>query len=561
MTSRRDRLPHARQGPGWPLGAILLAGIFTLGGAWFALAGPLTDSDREEPSRYMEAVVGVPARINPLFAYRNDVDRDIVSLVFSGLTRLGPNGEILPDLADSWDVSPDGLTYTFNLRPDVLWHTRVPFTSADVLFTYALLADPDLQGDPDQAPLWGQIQCSAPNDITIQCQLPEPFAPFLSFTTVGILPKQLLESADTASLLDHPFNRTPVGTGPFRLAQLDQSQAILRANTAYYRFLLGEPHLDEIELRFYPDTATAAAALVRAEVQGLLLGPSASQTDFDALTSTGGLKAYTANRTAYTVLYLNNSEPPPNDQLVRSAIAQTVNIDVLISNLIGGRAVRADSPIVPGTWASNPQLEPYPHDPDNARALLEEAGWLLPEDTEIRERDGVELRISLMTDRDPLRGALAEEIARQLQEVGIAATVVRQDSTDLVRDFLIPRQYQAAIFGWDPGPDPDPYPAWHSSQISDNGRNLAAYFNAEADKLLEEARRTTDLDRRQALYYTFQQIFHDDVPSLLLYYPVYTYFVSDQIKGIELGTLFNTGSRFANVHKWTLEQAQDIRGP
>jgi len=138
--------------------------------------------------------------------------------------------------------------------------------------------------------------------------------------------------------------------------------------------------------------------------------------------------------------------------------------------------------------------------------------------------------------------------------------VVREDSSNLVKDYLIPRQYQAAIFGWDPGPDPDPYPAWHSSQAADNGRNIAAYRNEDADRIMEQARRTSDLDERQAFYYTFQQIFHEDVPSIVLYYPVFTYIVSDKVKGIEMGTLFNTGSRFRNVHEWSLQESRAIGG-
>ena len=139
------------------------------------------------------------------------------------------------------------------------------------------------------------------------------------------------------------------------------TKAILRANPNYYGGppTLGgieltsdsePPALDEIEFRFYPDPSTAAAALSRDEVQGLLLGPEASQEDFDLLTSTPGLRAYTANRTAYAVLFLNNSEPPFDDIALRQAVALSINVDDIISKLLGGRAVRADSPMVPGTW-------------------------------------------------------------------------------------------------------------------------------------------------------------------------------------------------------------------
>jgi peptide/nickel transport system substrate-binding protein len=163
-----------------------------------------------------------------------------------------------------------------------------------------------------------------------------------------------------------------------------------------------------------------------------------------------------------------------------------------------------------------------------------------------------------MTDQDPVRIAIAQEIANQLAGVGIQVTVTPQGSADLVSEFLAPHQYQAAIFGWDPGPDPDPYPAWHSSQVGEDGGNLAGYQNEDADRMMEEARQTTDLDKRQALYYTFQQKFSEDVPSVLLYYPVFRYYVTDDVQDVELGTLFKTSSRFANVTSWTFGQGPDL---
>ena len=543
--------------PQWPLLAALFLGVATIAVLWFIIASPLDSSSDDQPQRrYVEAIVGAPSRINPLFAPLNETDADLSALVFSGLTRLGPDGQVLPDLADSWEISEDGTVYTFQLRQNVTWHTGAEFTAADAVFTYDLLADPDLPSDPTLGQLWRQVSCEAPDDYTLACTLPEPFAPFLSFTTIGLLPKHALEGVTGATLADNPLNQSPAGTGPFRLAQLDQEKAILRANPTYYN---QRPLLDEIEFRFYPDPSSAAAALSRGDVQGLLVGPSTSQEDFDILTSTAGLRAYTANRTAYTVLYLNNLQPPFADMTLRHAISLAINVDELIGNLLGGRAVRADSPMVPGTWAYNPELEAESFDRAAAADLLDEAGWQTNDDG-VRENDGNELRLSLMTDQDPLRIALAEQIALQLGEVGIPTTVVPEASTDLVQEFLIPHQYQAAIFGWDPGPDPDPYSAWHSSQVGPEGRNLAGYQSADADRIIEEARQTSDLDARQALYYTFQQKFLEDVPSGLLYYPVFTYFVADEIQNIELGTLFQPSSRFANAPSWSGGEAGELLG-
>ena len=546
-----QRIPR----PQWPFLTVLFLGVIAIATLGFILANPLSSSPEEQrEQRYVEAIVGSPDRVNPLFAPLNETDADLASLVFSGLTRLGPEGRVLPDLAESWVISEDGLAYTFKLRRDVIWHTGAAFTAEDALFTYELLADPDLPSDPRLGQLWRQVSCNAPDEFTLLCELSEPFAPFLSFTSIGLLPKHVLEGMTAVEIFDSPFNQKPVGTGPFRLPTLNEAEAILRANPTYYD---ERPAIDEIEIRFFPNPSTAAAALSRGEVQGVLLGPSASQEDFDLLTSTEGLRAYTSNRTRILMLFLNNSQPPFDDKALREAVALSVNVDDVISELLGGRAVRADSPIVPGTWAYNPLLEPRPHDLDTARELLEEAGWETTDDG-VRQKDGKELRVSLMTDQDPLRIAIAEMVANQLAEVGIQVAVTPQDS-DLRREFLAPRQYQAAIFGWDPGPDPDPYPVWHSSQVEppDSG-NIAGYQNEDTDRLIEEARLTTDLDKRQTLYYTFQQVFFEDVPSVLLYYPAFTYFVAEEVQNIELGTLFLTSSRFANATQWSTGESPEL---
>lgn len=544
--SRRPE-PPSRHVLGLPVIGLAAAAAVGVVVVAFFVVSPLLGSGEDESTTYVEAVAGAPSKINPLYAYLNDADADVSSLVFSGLTRIGPNGEVLPGLAETWEI--DGTAVTFRLREDVTWHTGVDFSSADVLFTYDLLADPQFRGDPDQGPLWRQISCSAPNDLTVICRLPQPFAPFLAYASIGIVPKHILEGADAESLIDNPFNLAPIGTGPYRLLQINSRRAILRAFEDYHD---GPPGIPEIELRFYPDASTAAASVIRGEAQGLLLDSRAAQADFDAIAVEDGIQSYDANRSAYTALYMNNREAPLNQLEVRQAVALAIDLGDISSTILGERTVQAATPIVPGTWAYDSGLEAPAQDRDQARSLLEESGWELDEDGDVRLRNDAELRLSIMTDQDPIRGAVAELIASQLAEVGIAATVVREQSTDLIRDFLIPRQYQAAVFTWDPGPDPDPYPAWHSSQITATGRNIAAYSSNVADKAMEEARRTTDLDERQRLYFAFQGQFVEDTPSVVLFYPVYTYFVTNRVDGIDLGVLFTPASRFASVHQWSL---------
>ena len=545
--------PHGHR---WPwlagaAGAIALVVVLV-----FAFVDPFGGSGEEPAVRYTEGIVGASSKVNPLFVYQSDADRDLASLVFSGLTRLSADGTPEPDLAESWEIAGDGRTYTFHLRAGVLWHTGAEFTADDVVFTYNLLGDPALQGDPDQAQLWQSLDCSDPDALTVVCELPEPYAPFLVYTNAGILPRHILEAANASSILDDPFNRAPVGTGPYRLRQMDATQALLAANEDYY---LGVPPIEEIEVRFYPDVSSAAGDLVRGEIEGLLVDLTIAPQDYQTLRNLEGIEAHALSRSAYTSLYLNNRELPINDSFVREAIAHTVDIDSIITDLLGGRAVRAESPIAPATWAYSDVDEPQ-RDLDLARNLLDAGGWELPEGQTVRTRNNVELRFSLMTDQDPLRGAIADAVAEQLLEVGIEATVVREASGSLVTDFLIPREYQAAVFGWDPAADPDPYPAWHSSQAAEDGRNLAAYTSEEADAIVEAARQTIDTGARRELYASFQELFVLDVPSVPLFHPVYTYFVSSRVQGVGSGVLFTTASRFTNVHEWTVERMPALGG-
>ena len=542
------------QGHRWPFVAGSVGVVALLVVLVFAFLDPFGGSDEEPPVRYVEGVVGTSSKVNPLFVYQNEVDRDIAALVFSGLTRLSADGTPEPALAESWDVSSDGRTYTFHLRSGVTWHTGIQFTADDVVFTYDMLGDALLQGDPDQAQLWQSIDCTAGDARTVTCELPEPFAPFLSYTSTGILPRHILEAVTAPNMLDDPFNLAPVGTGPYRLTRMDAVHALLVANEEYY---LGAPAIEEIEIRFFPTVASAAAGIVRAEIDGLLVDLTINPQDFLTLGDVEGVESYPFSRSAYTSLYLNNHETPLNDHFVREAIAHAVDVEAIIAELLGGRGLLAETPIAPGTWAHSdvnaPELEL-----DLARSLLDVAGWDLPPGETVRRRNNVELRFSLMTDQDPLRGAIADAISEYLLAVGIEAVVVRETSNSLVTDFLIPREYQAAVFGWDPGADPDPYPAWHSSQAIGDGRNLAAYTSDEADAIMEAARQTTALEARRDLYAQFQELFVQDVPSLPLYYPVYTYFVSSRIDGIEPGVLFTLASRLANVHEWTASQMPDL---
>ena len=533
----------------WPVLSGLVLGILALSAFWYGRNEASGPRGPAHGGRYVEAVVGIPSHVNPLYATFNDVDKDLTALIFSGLTRLGPDGTVLPDLAEGWDVSADARSYTFRLRRDVTWHDGAPFSADDVIFTCEALRDPDFRGEPSLGLFWQQVRCTKLDDFTVRFELPQPLAPFPAYATVGVLPKHKLEGLGAEGLFLSPFNEQPIGTGPFVLTYTDTQRAILRSNPAY---LGGEPFIAEIELRFFPDYTSAAAAFQERRVQGLLLGPEAPPADQALLDRRNDLQHLTARRNSYTLLFLNTRAPFLDDKWVRQAILYALDRQTILADTLDGRADLADSPIVPGTWAYSDDIRRYPYDPQEARGLLEKQGWKL-NSRGVLEKDGQELSLSLLTDADAARVAIGQEIVRQFGEVGIHATQETKGGTALVREFLLPRKFQMVLYGWDQGPDPDPYAAWHSSQVREQGFNLAGFTDQRLDEVLSEARQTTDQERRRALYAEFQQIFAEEVPSILLFYPLYHYYVRDDVKGIALGVLFEPSSRFANVNQWYIK--------
>ena len=533
----------------WLLLLTLTVGVLALGAVWYR-ASRLSQAHPPEPGgTYTEGIAGAPSHINPLFDSANDVDKDLSALIFSGLTRLGPDGEVLPDLAESWDIDDNGLSYIFHLREGVLWHDGEPFTADDVVFTFKALQDDNYRGEPARAELFRSLTVSKIDDLTVRVDLAQPFAPVLAYLSVGILPQHLLGDLDAGQLYASPFNQQPIGTGPFRLLDLSGDRAVLASNPSYH---LGEPYLRRLELRFFTDEPTLLKALKEGQVLGAFFRSPLSADDRLYVESNDRWQVLQLPSTTYTILYFNNALPSLQDQRVRQALAYATDRDTITTAILDGQAVRADSPIPTGTWAHFSALEGYKYDPTRAAALLDEAGWVM-QPGGVRAKDGQELRLNLVTNEEGSRVAVADAIAGSWSALGIPTVVSPQQPTSLLRDALMPHHFDVALYGFDSGLDPDPYPAWHSSQTAAGGNNLAGFVDPQSDLLLEMARQTSDVATRKALYRQFQEIFAWEMPSLPLYQRTLTYVVDRRLQGIESLVLFDSSSRFSEIRQWHLE--------
>ena len=510
---------------------------------------------KEERNVYIEGSAGVPQSINPLLAQYNDVDRDLCALIFEGLTAFDERGVIVPRLASSWDISPDGITYTFRLRQDVRWHDGAPFSADDVLFTINLMRDPDFQALDASGlfALWDSIKVEKLDDYTLRCVLAEPYTPFLDYTTIGILPAHLLSKIAPRQLPKAQFNAQPVGTGPFQVESVSAQQVTLKTNATYWG---QRPKLDGVIFRFYPDGDSLFAAHQKGEIDGISLITPAMMP---RLRADQRLNLYSGRLAKYTMILLNlaDKDLPFFGQVeVRQALLYALDRQAIVNQAAAGQGLVAHSPFIPDTWAYDPKVVTYTQNLPRARQLLEQAGWVDANGDGVREKDGKRLEFSLITSEDPTWTRVVQEVARQWAAVGVKATPETVSFTRLVGEYLYPRRFEAILIAPEFAGDPDPYPFWHSTQATDKGQNWSGFSNRRADEIMEQARTTTDQVRRTELYYEFQRIFAQQVPAILLYYPIYNYAIDARVQGVQVAPMNQPSDRFRTIAQWYIQKGR-----
>lgn len=494
---------------------------------------------------YVEGLAGSPRYINPLFSQYNQTDEDLVRLIFTGLTTTDDQGQIIPDLATDWEISEDGLQYTFHLRRDVRWHDGTPFTADDVLFTVQAIQDADFQGVSSLADLWRQVDVKRVDDYTVSFRLGKPFAPFLGYTTSGLLPAHLLADVPARELLEHSFNTKPIGTGPFMVREATPDHIVLAANPYFYG---DRPYLERLEFKFYPDYESIFNAYQQGEVMGI---SRVQPPDLPRVHREENLNLFSARLAGYTIIFLNLQRPVFEEEEVRQALLYALDRQKIIDQILDGQGLVAHSPIMPNSWAYNERVQRYSYDVEKAESLLEEEGWVDADGDGVREKEGIRLEFAILAADDSTQIRIIEEITRQWEQVGVKANPQVAGFSGLVSDFLRPRRFDAVLVNWrDTSNDPDLYPLWHSTQAVDEGQNYAGFDDREADEMLEQARQTTDRGARAGMYRRFQEIFAEEVPSLLLYYPVYNYAVDARVRGVQISPLVYPGDRFRNIAQW-----------
>jgi len=607
-----------------------------------------TEIKPAEGGKYIEGIIGSPRYIQPIYSPTNDADRDLVELIFSGLMKQGPGGEIIPDLAENYNILDEGKTWEFYLKKDISWSDGKPLTADDVIFTIQAI-----QNQNTKSPLranWLGVETEKISELGIRFKLKNPSSVFLENCQIQIIPEHIWKEITPENFSLTPQNLSPIGSGPYKLKKLTQNKegkiisVDLVRNTRYYG---STPNLKEISFKFFDDEQKLIKAYSSKEIDGFSL-----ISEENLPKNINSLNSYSFSLPRYFAVFFNLNTSADylgalKDSNIRMALNYGTNKEEILEKVLSGKGGTIQSPILPEIYGFENSTVVYQFDQEKAKELLDKTSYiqtesgmrkkvekqttsfqfksnlksgsqgeevkqlqtclarfpeiypegeitgsfgdktktavilfqekykeeiLIPNDLEkgngeimgstrkklnevcFDQGDKITpLKITLSTVDQPQLIEVANILKEQWKALGIDLEIKTFDIASLERDVIRYRDYEVILFGEILGIIPDPFPFWHSSQKKDPGLNLSEYDNKNCDKLLETARQSLDDNEREVNLENFQNLLLKDAPAIFLYTPDYLYFVSKDIKGIDLKILADPSKRFSNIENWYTE--------
>lgn len=498
---------------------------------------------------YAEGVLGPVNTLNPIFA-STTAEESASSLLFSRLLSYDKTGHLNYDLADSMTMSDDRMTYTLRIRPDARWTDGIYVRARDVVFTVNLLKNPATRSTISG---WSDVTAAVVDDRTVSFKLPAVYAAFphaLNF--LPILPEHVLRDVEPQAIRENSFSTSPVGSGPFTLRfiqDIDKASGRkiihLARNDGYYR---GAPKLDRFQLHVYGTNDAISKAIITSEVNAASDLTVTDVANMDASRYTVERKPI--NSGVYSLF--NTTSPILQDKKVRQALQSGTDV-VAVRAAVGKHIPELYLPFVTGQLVGDVPAAPH-YDKAAAERLLDEAGWKL--DGTTRKKDGVSLRLTVVTTKNNDFEKVLDAIAGQWRGLGVTVTTTIVDPTDpaqnVVQNVLQRRAYDVLLYQLTIGGDPDVYAYWHSSQAS-SGFNFSNYMNAVSDDALLSARSRIEPDLRNAKYLTFARQWLADAPAIGLYQATSQYVYSKSVHSLAVDeVIISPSDRYANVLYWSV---------
>lgn len=517
-----------------------------------------------------EGIIGMPTLVNPVLAI-SDADKDLVSLIYSGLVRRQPDGTYIADLAESYTISPDGLVYTFTIKKDALFHDGKKVTADDVVFTIDKIKDPTIKSPRTG---WNTVKVEKTDDLTVVFTLDKSYISFLDNLTIGILPMHIWKEKESQFNIS-PFNIKAIGSGPYQIKSVVKNDDGIPQKyvlKSFSDFVLGSPHVKNLNIISYPNEKDLMQALSKKIVdQAGGISPENAQN----IKENGYLINTASTPRIFGLFYNSTNNTIFKDPNVVKAFDYVLDRQEIVDSILYGYGTTTKNPI-PETILKDESVKEMNLDNlQKADELLNKSGWVKGEDG-FRKKGGVtlvtktkkvgkktvteqvkvnngpitDLQFSITTLDNPEFKKSAEIIKKQLESIGVRVNTEKVYEIGPLNKVIQNREYEALFFGQRINHESDLFLFWHSSQKNDPGLNISMYSNPKADKILEEIQKQININQRIDEYKKFTEEFNKDIPALLIYSPKYLYVTKSGLNNINLNTLINPSDRFNSIYDW-----------
>jgi len=500
--------------------------------------------------KFVEGVVGQPVFINPIISGNNDVDRDLVSLVFCNLFEISDK------------IEKNGLSWHVRLKDNVFWHNGKRLTSDDVIFTINRIQDPDYKSPLSAS--WQGVIASRSSEREITFSLSAPFAFFEdNLKKLYVIPKHIFADIPLNNWRLSDYNLEPIGCGAFRFDSYQKksdgfiTKYILKTNENYFK---RPPYIETLELNFYTSAENAAEDFNLAKINGL---GNIDKKQSSLVRLNAKLFSLPSPR-YYAIFYNQNSNIALKDKNVRLALDVAIDKDKIIKDVFDGFGNKMIGPVTSNFLPNlnESHSEKLPTSKTDPKDILENSGWKLIDNSfrkKIIGKQNIPLEFDLVVPEIPNLVETANIIQKNWQDIGIKTNLVILPPTDINNEIIKNRDYQMILFGNIIGTSPDLFSFWHSSQKFYPGLNLSLYENKTADKLIESIRKSQNESERTEDLSLLNSLIPEDLPASFLYSSRYLYLVSSFLKGFGDKLIVTPADRFSDITDWYIKTARKFK--
>lgn len=500
----------------------------------------------------VEGIIGTPRFLNPALALTR-ADQDTTALIYSGLMKIDPNGDLVNDLAESVTVSEDGLTYNIKVKKDQSFHDNTPLTAKDVAFTIELIKNPELRSP--QRGNWNEVTVEQVNEYELNIVLKEPYAPFIENFTLGIMPAHLWSNLPVEQLPFSKYNTEPIGSGVFSIDNIHRSEFGLIDGYTLKPTQSNEAiKLEKIDLKYFQNEEDLVEAFANKEINASVFLPANAINDFED----ENIQVISEPIPRIFGIFFNqNRSSALRDPAVREALNVSIDRNRIIEEVLGGYGVPTSKAVL----VDKSELESSDANLNNsstsslslAHDILVKGGWKqnatgfwekeIDKSTEL-------LSITIKTSNTGLFEKTANIVADEWRKLGVEVQIEQYEQSGLVESVIRTRDFQALLFGLDINRTEDMYPFWHSSQKDDPGLNISQYTNITVDNLLEKAKTAKDQTERDKAITKINHIISQEIPAIFLFAPNMTYVIDKDISVASMNKLDKPSDRFMNINDW-----------